>query len=78
MTGAKLNPIDIESAESAIDPGKAKIEVYINRIHIIVEHCGEEGLRATANHYNWTLSGKFEICQECAIAKARQKNTNKE
>ena len=78
VTGAKLNPIVIESAGSAIDPEKVEIKVDINRIHKIVGHCGEEALRATANHYNWTLSGKFEVCQECAIAKARQKNTNKE
>jgi hypothetical protein len=29
-------------------------------------HFGEEALRSAAHHYDWKLSGKLEVCQECA------------
>jgi hypothetical protein len=77
VSGAKLNPISIKSAGSVIDPEKSEMKVDINRIHKIVGHCGEEALVATANHCDWKLTGKIEVCEECVIAKARQKSTNK-
>jgi predicted secreted protein len=35
-------------------------------------------LQKTAKIHSLKLSGEFETCAECAIAKARQKNVNKE
>jgi hypothetical protein len=40
-------------------------------------HCGEETLRLTAKANGWELSGKLDVCADCAIGKAKQKNTNK-
>jgi hypothetical protein len=76
VSGTKLNPISIKSAGSEIDPEKSEMKVDINRIHKIVGHVGEKALRATSHHYDWKLTGKLEVCEECAIVKARQKNIN--
>ena len=39
---------------------------------------GSDRLEKTAKIHSLKVSGKFETCAECAIAKARQKNVNKE
>jgi hypothetical protein len=41
-------------------------------------HCGLDRLENTGRIYDFKLSGKFEACEVCAIAKARQQNLNKD
>jgi hypothetical protein len=36
-------------------------------------HCGTEKLQKTANIHGFKIIGNAEICQDCAVAKARQK-----
>jgi hypothetical protein len=36
-----------------------------------------ETLKNTAMMYGFRFTGQFEVCEDCAIAKARQKNINK-
>jgi len=52
--------------------------VYINEFHKILGHCGSDRLEKTAKIHNFKLCGEFQTCEECAIAKGRQKNINKE
>jgi len=49
----------------------------INHLHRVFGHCGMETLKNTVKLYGLKYSGDFETCEECAVAKARQKNTNK-
>ena len=46
--------------------------------HEIMGHCGMDKLQKTANIHGFKLTGKSAICEDCALAKARQKNVNKE
>jgi hypothetical protein len=48
------------------------------KFHGLMGHIGEERVRATAQKLEITLTGKTEACEDCAIAKARQANLNKE
>jgi len=41
-------------------------------------HCGTEKLQKSANLLGFKLIGNIEVCQDCALAKARQKILNKE
>ena len=41
-------------------------------------HCGSDRLEKTAKIHGFNLIGDFKTCEECAIAKARQKNVKKE
>jgi hypothetical protein len=53
-------------------------EAYdINYLHKAFGHCGTETLKNTARIYGFRFTGQFEVCEDCAIAKARQKNVNK-
>ena len=49
----------------------------INRFHEILGHCGLDRLQKTAKIHGLKLKGDFEVCKDCAVAKARQKNVNK-
>ena len=35
-------------------------------------------MKKTEKCYDWKLLGKFKTCEDCAVGKAKQKNTNKE
>jgi hypothetical protein len=53
-------------------------EAYdINYLHKAFGHCGLETLKNTARMYGFKFTSQFEVCEDCAIAKARQKNINK-
>jgi hypothetical protein len=49
----------------------------INHLHRVFGHCGMETLKNTVTLYGLEYSGDFETCEECAVAKAQQKNNNK-
>jgi hypothetical protein len=50
----------------------------INHLHKLFGHCGQEILNKTIKMYGFKSSGSFDTCEQCAIAKARQKNVNKQ
>jgi hypothetical protein len=43
-----------------------------------VWHCGQEILNKTIKMYGFKSSGSFDTCEQCVIAKARQKSINKQ
>jgi hypothetical protein len=49
-----------------------------NMFHEMMSHCGVDKLEKTADIHGLKLTGKLTICENCALAKARQKNVNKE
>jgi hypothetical protein len=42
----------------------------------MIEHCGVNRLKKTANIHGLKLKGEFKVCEDCAVAKARQSNVN--
>ena len=46
--------------------------------HEYLGHTNENTTRMTAKSMGWTLTGKFPVCEACAVSKARQKNMPKE
>jgi hypothetical protein len=48
----------------------------MNKFHKILNHCGADRLDKTAHIYGIKLRGNVEVCEDCAIAKARKKNVN--
>jgi hypothetical protein len=53
-------------------------KVGINESHKMLGHCGSDRLEKTTKIQNLKLNGEFKICEQCTIAKARQKNVNKD
>ena len=54
------------------------ISMDINKMHQLFGHACEATIRRTAQYYGITLTGNMESCVACALAKARQRNVNKE
>jgi hypothetical protein len=78
VSGIKLSIDESPVAYNTISnfrPGKS---ININDFHKMLGHYGSDRLQKTAKIHSLKLSGEFETCAECAIAKARQKNVNKE
>jgi hypothetical protein len=56
--------------------GKGK-SVQLQDLHHKLSHVNEGCARKTAAVYGWQLTEKFSPCEDCATAKARQKNLKK-
>jgi len=52
--------------------------IDINKLHEELGHVSKTLVRKMAKFYGWMLKNKFETCESCALAKSRQKDTNKE
>jgi hypothetical protein len=64
-----------ESGKKKLDSGKS---VDVNKFHEMIGHCGLDCLKKTAQVHGLKLKGDFKVCKDCAVAKARQKNLNKD
>jgi hypothetical protein len=53
-----------------------KINMMI--FHKMLGHCGSDRLEKNAKIQDVKLNGEFKTYEKCAIAKARQKNINKD
>ena len=46
-------------------------------LHQMLGHTNKRTEVSTANYYNWEIEGTTSVCEQCAKAKAKQKNLNK-
>jgi hypothetical protein len=58
--------------ESAHMTFAAGLSIYITLLHQLLGHPNEQTLRATAKHYDVSVTGTFRPCYECATAKIKQ------
>jgi hypothetical protein len=71
-----IEPINNESmCVSCTTEERKKMEV--NDLHALLGHVGEAKLRDTAQAINITLTGKFEDCEYCGVAKEKLKRIDK-
>jgi hypothetical protein len=52
--------------------------IDINKFHEMIGHCGFDCLNRIATIHGLRLKGELKVCEDCAVAKARQKNINKD
>jgi hypothetical protein len=62
-------------AQNKMDSRKG---INVNKFHEMIGHCGVNRLKKTTQVHGLKLKGDFKVCKDCAVAKARQKNLNKE
>jgi hypothetical protein len=53
-------------------------EIDVNKCHEVIGHFDVDRLKKTANIQSLKLKGEFKVCEDCAVAKARQRNINKD
>ena len=63
-----------EVAQPTLQPGQ---KVNIEELHERLRHISENSTQKTAKHYGVHLNGKLEPCEDCALAKAKQKSVSK-
>ena len=71
-------PIEPPSAYIAQNKADANKTIDVNKFHNMIGHCGVDRLTKTAQIHGLKLKGDLKVCTDCAIAKARQKNVNKD
>jgi hypothetical protein len=50
----------------------------VNKFHEMIGHCGVGRLKKTTHIHDLKLKGELEVCKDCAVAKPRQRNINKD
>jgi hypothetical protein len=73
-----MRPILIDNINGFANASISNERSYdINHFHKLFGHCGQEVLNNTTKMYGFKPSGNFDTYEQCAIAKAQQKNVNK-
>jgi hypothetical protein len=73
-----MNPILNENINGFANASIRNERIYdINHLHKLYGHFGQEILNKTIKIYGFKSSGSFDTYEQCTIAKARQKNINK-
>jgi hypothetical protein len=52
--------------------------IDIDKFHQMIAHCRTDRLKRTATIHNLKLKGELKVCEDCALAKARQKNVTQD
>jgi hypothetical protein len=79
VTGVSMKPMISNNLNGFANASISNDRIYdINHLHKLFGHCGQEILNKTIKMYGFKSSGSFDTCEQCAIAKARQKNVNKQ
>jgi hypothetical protein len=53
-------------------------EIDVNKFHEMIGHCGVDRLKKITNIHVLKVKGEFKVCEECKLAKAKQKDVNKD
>jgi hypothetical protein len=69
LSGIKIVSVLNQVANNAVGSKDAIriMSVEINKLHNILDHCGETHLKAIANEYGIKVFGKLEACESYAI-----------
>jgi hypothetical protein len=77
-SGNSMKPIMSDNINGFANASISTKRSYdINHFQKKFGHCGQEVLNNTIKMYEFKSSGNFDTCEQCAIAKSRQKNMNK-
>jgi hypothetical protein len=78
VSGIKMIYLDSPTAYVAQNKLVSVKSIDVNKFHEMIRHCGLDRLKKTAQVHGLKLKGDFKVCEDCAVAKARQKNLNKD
>jgi hypothetical protein len=53
-------------------------EIDVKKFLEMIGHCGVGRSKKTANIHGLKLKGEFKVCEDCEVAKARQRNLNQD
>ena len=71
VSGVDVMPIPGKQAKEEKKIVAAKVTLDINEYHRQMGHPNQQITRTTAKTFGIKLTGKFQKCEDCAVAKAR-------
>jgi hypothetical protein len=79
VTGVSMKPMISNNINGFANASINNERIFdINHLHKLFGHCGQKILNKTIKMYGFQFSGSFDTCEQCAIAKTRQKSVNKQ
>jgi hypothetical protein len=78
ISGIKMTTYDPSVAFLAKVSLTAIKQMNVNKLHQTIGHCGVDRLKNSANIHGLKLKGELKVCEDGAVAKARQRNVNKD
>jgi hypothetical protein len=78
VSGIKLLPTLVNNIVTTVEANKVKPKININNPRKILGHCGEVATRMSGKSFGYDVVGNYMTCEACSVAKARQKNINKD
>jgi len=78
LQGVTIQPRENKEDGVAMFVSEGKKATDVNKLHAILGHCGRAIVEKTAKKNDWKLEGEWKVCEECEIAKAKQKPIAKE
>jgi hypothetical protein len=78
ISGIKMTTYDPSVAYIANSNSTTIKEIDVNKFHEMIGHCVVDCLKKTTNIHGLKLKGEFKVCEDCAVAKARQRNVNQD
>jgi hypothetical protein len=76
VPGIKLLQVLSDVGTSVLETKKHDT-IDVNNLHKVLGHCGEVNARLTGKAYGYEVTSKFDVCEACSVAKARQKKSAK-
>jgi hypothetical protein len=76
VPGIKLLQVLSDVGTSVLETKKHDT-IDVNNLHKVLGHCGEVNARLTGKAYGYEVTSKFDVCEACSVAKARQKKSTK-
>jgi hypothetical protein len=78
ISGIKITTYDLSVAYIAKGSLTAIKKLDVNKFHEMIGHCGVDRLKKTVNIHGLRFKGEFKVCEDCELAKARQRHINKD
>jgi Reverse transcriptase (RNA-dependent DNA polymerase)/gag-polypeptide of LTR copia-type len=75
MLGTNLIPV--QGNHDIATSTKEGTKIDINKAHCMLGHASMAIVKSIANARGWHLTGQFQTCEACSIAKSKQKNVPK-
>ena len=77
VTGVNMCAIKPDIVHTAMVNATINTDFDVNYLHKVFGHFDIEAVKNTSKIHQLKLFGNFEVCEDCAVAKAKQKRINK-
>jgi hypothetical protein len=78
VSGIKMVSLGSPTAYASQNKTDSSKSINVNKFHKMIGNYGVDCTKETDQVHGLKLKGDFKVCEDCVVAKARQKNLNKD